>query len=62
MRKIILPGKKEVLKATKRFECPKCGCVFDADKDDYETGTQYNDVYYSCECPMCGVMAYPLDH
>lgn len=52
--KIIKEGTKERLDRLKRFECEKCGCIFDADKTEYESGSQYNDTYYFCKCPFCG--------
>ena len=33
MIKIIKPGK--IPDTTKRFECSRCGCIFEADKGDY---------------------------
>lgn len=50
------PYKGNVLK---RFECGICGCVFDANKDEYKTDTQYNGVCYYCKCPCCGYQANP---
>ena len=48
-----------------RFSCKYCGCVFDADKSEYDiaeesieahyNGMQYKLVtLYSCDCPCCG--------
>lgn len=39
---------------TRRFECDCCGCVFEADKSEYESASQYNDISYFCKCPCCG--------
>lgn len=55
--KIIKDGDKELAerkkKQTKRFECKMCGCIFEADKDEYaDTGVQY-DFYFYAECPCC---------
>lgn len=41
----------------KRFECSKCGCVFEANKDEYKAGNQYNDIYYFAICPCCNAPA-----
>ena len=51
--KIIKPGKKP--ETTKRFECPHCGCVFEADRDDYGL---VGDAYRTC--PTCGRKVYRL--
>ena len=52
--KIIKPGKKP--ETTKRFECPHCGCVFEADRHDYEKAFNTRDgcYYYAIDCPNCG--------
>jgi Zn finger protein HypA/HybF involved in hydrogenase expression len=57
--KIIKQGKtKEELKAifneTKRFECRTCGCVFEANKDEYEYEDDYIYSAHYCKCPNCG--------
>ena len=44
--KIIKNGDMQKLKMTKHFSCKKCGCVFEADKDEYKSGSQYNETYY----------------
>lgn len=36
------------------FECKRCGCIFKADKDEYNTGWTSNGIKYStCVCPTC---------
>ena len=51
--KIIKPGKKP--ETTKRFTCKHCGCVFKADKDDYEEVYSLSNGYYLLiDCPTCG--------
>ncbi|MCM1166432.1 MAG: hypothetical protein NC299_13380 [Lachnospiraceae bacterium] len=52
--KIIKDGVPERLKKVKRFECGACGCVFEAEKGEYECDTQYNETFFSCKCPCCG--------
>lgn len=52
--KIIKEGDPAKLITAKRFECNKCGCVFEADKDEYKSGMQYNETYFYCKCPFCG--------
>ena len=53
--KIIKPGKKP--ETTKRFTCSHCGCVFEADEDDYELEfDSLNGCYcYVADCPTCGL-------
>lgn len=54
---IIKEGDTGRLKATKRFQCDECGCVFEADKDEYQSDMQYNTAYFYCKCPCCGKWA-----
>lgn len=57
--KIIKQGKSKeeverIVKATKRFECERCGCVFEADKVEYSIRQcGYNETEYYCKCPNC---------
>ena len=53
--KIIKPGKKP--ETTERFECPHCGCVFEADRDDYEEEFNLRGgcYCYAVDCPTCGL-------
>lgn len=60
--KIIVQGKtkeklKAILNATKRFECKTCGCIFEADRGEYETEEVQIYSYHYCECPNCGQKA-----
>lgn len=51
--KIIKPGKKP--DTNKRFKCSHCGCIFMADKDDYEeVNSLCNGYYLLIDCPTCG--------
>ena len=57
--KILKQGKskeelKTILNATKRFKCKTCGCVFEADRGEYETEEVQIYSYHYCECPNCG--------
>ena len=55
--KIIKPGKKP--DTTERFECPHCGCVFEADRDDYGlAGDAYGDQWAYMTCKTCGRKVY----
>ena len=51
--KIIKTGKPPKRGNPKVFSCKKCGCIFEASKDEYSSGTQYNETYYYCKCPCC---------
>lgn len=55
--KIIKKGDPAKLITAKRFECCMCGCVFEADKDEYKCSMQYNETYFYCKCPFCGASA-----
>lgn len=53
--KILQQGEiPEYMQTVKRFKCFTCGCVFEADKDEYKTDFQYNELFYSSKCPCCG--------
>lgn len=47
--KIIKHGNKLV---TRRFVCPVCECVFDADYGEYVESNIYGTEFY-CNCPEC---------
>ena len=52
--KIITKG--DVRKARKviRFECKRCGCVFEADSTEFDKEfIASNEWYYHCKCPTC---------
>lgn len=56
--KIIRQGDPDRLHKVKRFMCRECGCIFEADKEEYKTGNQYNESYVWCECPYCANTAH----
>ena len=61
--KILKQGlpKEEVEKVTKQFTCKRCGCIFEADKDEYRIRQcDYNETEYYCICPNCGDNAFEL--
>ena len=43
---------------TKRFLCNTCGCVFEADKDEYKASVDYQYTTYYCKCPNCNDNAF----
>ena len=51
--KIIKEGDLLRLYKTKRFECERCGCVFDASAAEYKVVFARNDTYRCCICPTC---------
>lgn len=56
--KIIQHGRiSSYFSPVKRFKCNTCGCVFEADRGEYVTGSQYNEPYCYCQCPDCGRQA-----
>lgn len=63
--KIIKEGKtkeelEKILKHTKRFECKTCGCIFEANKDEYKHEVDWVYSNYYCKCPNCGQNAYEV--
>lgn len=36
-----------------RFNCLRCNCVFEADKDDYKLILASGDLAYITDCPYC---------
>jgi len=49
MKKIIIPGFEP--RVEYRFKCPHCGCVFDANEEDFKYTHDYD--YVESECPEC---------
>ena len=62
---ILRQGDKQLaeieLNRTRKFECLYCRCLWTAGRDEYTTGSQYNDVFYYMKCPCCGITAYTND-
>ena len=56
---IIKQGNIEQVIESKMFECKRCGCVFKAERGEYESKQDcHNEMYYLCECPTCGKTVY----
>jgi hypothetical protein len=54
---------ERIAKATKRFTCKRCGCIFEADKDEYSIRQcGYNETEYYCICPNCEIRADESDY
>lgn len=58
--KIIKQGNIDLTLNIKRFECRHCKCIFDANKNEYTSASQYNETYYMAECPCCKKVAYDM--
>ena len=56
--KILREGSQEKLLEVKRFICPSCGCIFEADNTEYRIGSQYNEEFYFVDCPYCSKRVY----
>lgn len=51
--KILQNGDPSMLLKQKRFLCKNCGCLFEANNSEYNTGTQIEPDCW-CKCPVCG--------
>lgn len=58
--KIIQRGNLDLLKEIRKFECDRCGCIFEAEKGEYQVYSQYNEPYYTCICPTCRDVALEM--
>ena len=52
--KIIRDGNLDKLNKVVSFECNDCGCIFEANHNEYEIKSSFSIEYYCCECPCCG--------
>lgn len=50
---ILKQGNADAALKPKRFLCPRCGCYFEANKNEYNNGTQIEPACW-CKCPCCG--------
>lgn len=58
--KIIKDGNLRRFNMTKRFECPWCGCVFEADKNEYKIHDDQKDgPWIEVHCPFCKTRLTP---
>lgn len=45
-------------KGIRCFKCDFCGCVFEAEQDEYKCNQYYNSkLSYTCLCPKCNEFA-----
>lgn len=43
----------------KRFVCPECNCIFEADENEYSIwNAPMNETYFLTVCPCCGKHIY----
>ena len=54
--KIIKPGDLGRLETVKRFECSKCGCIWEAGPAEYSVRFDRNDIAHLCACPTCNAL------
>lgn len=62
--RVIKQGDLARVESLRRFECERCGCVFEASGTEYRTEHDYrNGVYFVMECPTChkSVICHPED-
>lgn len=59
--KIIKEGDYHKIWQAKRFECNRCGCIFEAKSNEYIIDYQYNTPYYRAHCPFCDNMVYSYE-
>ncbi len=52
---ILKQGTSEAILKPKRFLCNRCGCYFEANKNEYYYGTQIEPGPF-CKCPNCGAI------
>ena len=59
--KILKQGKSKeemdrIIKRVRRFECPTCDCVFEADETEYKHKfhQRNEEEWWECKCPNCG--------
>ena len=63
MLNIIINGSVEEIerhqKQTKDFSCKNCGCIWEADREDYKIEHGLKDrIYIGMPCPFCGKYTY----
>ena len=58
MMMIIKNGDLNKIMQIERFTCQHCGCVFEANKKEYQIHYQYNEEYLAVKCPFCNFHVY----
>lgn len=60
--RVIKQGEYSECRRLQVFGCKRCGCVFEADKYEYEAASQVESVFdgivAKCRCPQCGATVY----
>ena len=62
--KIIKEGDLKRVSSMRRFECERCGCVWEADASEYRVESDFRNGHYCVmACPTCrrDVICYPED-
>lgn len=62
--RVIKEGDLSRVTSTKRFECERCGCVWEASGAEYLVTADFrNGKYFAMDCPTCHrvVTMYPED-
>lgn len=54
---ILKEGNAQAALKPKRFLCRYCGCYFEANRNEYQNGTQIEPECW-CKCPVCGNTVY----
>lgn len=55
---MIIYKKGKPVTSSVKFMCKRCGCEFEASKDEYSAEFYRNTTIYACECPNCGRLVY----
>lgn len=57
--KILVDGDLSKVYRTEKFECDRCGCVFEATNQEYDVRYDYSGVdHLSVTCPCCESRVY----
>lgn len=51
--KIIKKGNLNRDNSMRRFNCPYCGCIWEANATEYRTEWERNCEWFECDCPTC---------
>lgn len=55
--KILKSGDPRIALGIRIFDCDICGCVFEAERGEYDCGNQFEPSPW-CTCPCCNQIAY----
>ena len=62
MVRIIKPGNTDTYNKVRTFECDRCGCVFEANGENYWVPriSNYDKLLVFAQCPCCRVNIHKL--